>query len=127
MLSDSVVAPVLSQPSLPLPLGGSRRADYALDPNDLARILERTARGACVVGLRFTEDRAVPAERFESLRRDLGDAFIAFEIDSAPGNEAGIAKSAHSVLTHEFVDEPGHPTRAAYDLVLEFFAERLPA
>ncbi|MEY3360373.1 MAG: hypothetical protein RL531_92 [Actinomycetota bacterium] len=126
MLSDSVVAPVLSQPSLPLPLGSARRADYGLDPDDLARILERTADGACVVGLRFTEDRAVPAERFASLRRDLGDAFTAFEIDSGPGNEHGIAKSAHSVLTHDFVDAPGHPTRVAYDHVLEFFASRLP-
>ena len=54
-------------------------------------------------------------------------AFIAFEIDSSPGNAADIPKSAHSVLTHEFVDEPGHPTREAYDLVLRFFAERLPA
>jgi dienelactone hydrolase len=126
MLSDSVVAPVLSQPSLPLPLGAARRGDYGLDPNDLSRILERTANGACVVGLRFTEDRAVPAERFASLRRDLGDAFTAFEIDSTPGNAHGIAKSAHSVLTHDFVDEPGHPTRIAYDHVLEFFASRLP-
>lgn len=127
MLSDAVVAPVLSQPSLPLPLGRGRRADYALDPNDLSRVLERTAQGACVVGLRFTEDRAVPGERFESLRRDLGDAFIAFEIDSSPGNAAGIPTSAHSVLTHEFVDEPDHPTRVAYDLVLDFFADRLGA
>ena len=79
-----------------------------------------------MVGLRFTEDRAVPAERFASLRQDLGDAFTAFEIDSTPGNAHGIAKSAHSVLTHDFVDEPGHPTRIAYDHVLEFFASRLP-
>jgi dienelactone hydrolase len=125
MLSDAVVAPVLSQPSLPLPLGAARSADYGLDPNDLGRILERTAQGACVVGLRFTEDRAVPAARFESLRRDLGDAFVAFEIDSAPGNAHDIKKSAHSVLTHDFVDEPDHPTRIAYDHVLQFFATRL--
>ena len=87
----------------------------------------RASAGACVIGMRFTEDRAVPAERFSALRDLLGDAFVGFEIDSAPGNEHGFPKSAHSVLTHEFVDVPGNPTRTAFDAVLALFAERLPA
>jgi hypothetical protein len=29
------------------------------------------------------------------------------------------------VLTHHFVDEPGHPTRVALDQVLDFFRRRL--
>ena len=32
---------------------------------------------------------------------------------------------AHAVLTHDLVDEPGHPTRAALERVLAFFADRL--
>ncbi len=78
-----------------------------------------------MLGLRFTADRGVPAERFETLRRELGDGFIAIEIDSSPGNAFGIKKTAHSVITNELVDEPGHPTRVALDRVLAFLRERL--
>jgi dienelactone hydrolase len=77
------------------------------------------------MGLRFTADVAVPEARFDTLRRELGDAFIAVEIDSSKGNPHGIPRAAHSVLTEHFVDEPGHPTRDALDRVLAFFTERL--
>ena len=46
-------------------------------------------------------------------------------IDSSPGNPHGIRRNAHSVLTLELVDTPGHPTRAALDRVMAFLAERL--
>jgi len=125
MLSDSVIAPVLSQPSLPLPISAARRSDIGIAPEDLKSIQIKTAAGACVMGLRFTEDRAVPAERFAGLREALGDAFISIEIDSSEGNANGIKKSAHSVLTHDFVDDPSHPTHEAFSKVLDFFAARL--
>ena len=67
----------------------------------------------------------MPRQRFETLRRELGDAFIAVEIDSSRGNPHGIKKSAHSVLTLDLVDEPGHPTRDALERVLAFLQERL--
>ena len=91
----------------------------------LERVKKRAAEGACVLGLRFTADLAVPPERFDTLRRELGDAFIAVEIDSSPGNPDDIPKRAHSVLTNDLVDTPGHPTRVALDRVLDFFDERL--
>jgi dienelactone hydrolase len=78
-----------------------------------------------VLGLRFTKDRMVPAERFERLREELGDRFIAVEIDSSAGNPHGIPRTAHSVLTLHRVDRPGHPTADALDRVLAFFRERL--
>jgi dienelactone hydrolase len=125
MVDDTVLAPVLSQPSLPFPVSPARRRAVGVSDADLARVKERTRQGACLMGLRFTDDVAVPAARFETLRRELGDAFIAVEIDSSKGNAHGIPRSAHSVLTAHFVDEPGHPTREALDRVLAFFAERL--
>lgn len=127
LTSDSVAVPVLSQPSVPLPLGAARRRDVGLSAEEAERVRARVAAGTCVIGMRFTEDRAVPAERFSALRELLGDGFLAFEIDSAPGNEHGFPKSAHSVLTHEFVDVPGNPTRIAYDTVLAHFAQHLPS
>ena len=78
-----------------------------------------------MLGLRFTEDRAVPAARFATLKRELGDRFVAVEIDSSPGNPHGIPEDAHSVLTEHLVDEPGHPTRDALDRVLALFRDRL--
>jgi dienelactone hydrolase len=125
MVDDRLLAPVLSQPSLPLGLTAKHRADIGISADDLARVKERAATGTCVLGLRFTADRMVPPARFETLRRELGDAFMAVEIDSSPGNPWGIKRIAHSVLTNDFVDEPGHPTRLALDRVLAFFSERL--
>lgn len=125
MVDDRMLAPVLSQPSLPFPVTPARRRALGVCDADLDRIAARAAQGACVMGLRFTRDPTVPAERFATLRSLLGDRFLAVEIDSGPGNPHGIPRSAHSVLTEHFVDEPGHPTREALDRVLEFLHTRL--
>ncbi len=125
MVDETVVAPVLSQPSLPFSIGSKRARDIGVSPEELHIIKERAAGGCSVLGLRFTNDVLVRSDRFATLREELGDAFIGVEIDSSPGNEHGIAKSAHSVLTNDLVDEPGHPTRDALDQVLAFMADRL--
>ena len=125
MVDDELIAPVLSQPSLPFPLSRKHKRDLGISDADLAVVKDRAAAGQCVLGLRFTRDSFVPEERFQRLRDELGDRFIAVEIDSSPGNPHGIRKAAHSVLTEDLVDEPGHPTRDALDRVLSFFAERL--
>lgn len=127
MVDDTVLAPVLSQPSLPLPITRRHRRDLGVSAADLARVKERCAAepDLCVLGLRFTADRFVPAERFARLRDELGDRFVAVEIDSGPHNPHGIPRTAHSVLTEHLVDEPGHPTRQALEQVLELFRSRL--
>jgi dienelactone hydrolase len=81
--------------------------------------------GCPVLGMRFTADPLVPADRFATLRRELASGFEAVEIDSSPGNPHGVARMAHSVVTKDLVDEDGHPTRAALERVLAFFEERL--
>lgn len=125
MIDDAVVAPVLSQPSLPFALGTARSRDLGLSPDDRVGVAAR-ARGGCdVLGLRFTEDRLVPAARFEALRELLGDHFLAIEIDSSPGNPWGLPRSAHSVLGEDYVDVPGHPTAVAFEQVTDFFRARL--
>jgi len=127
-VDERMIAPVLSQPANPASMGAARAAGIDLSPDDFATVKQRAAAGdLCVLGLRFTGDRAVPAARFEMLRRELGEAFTAVEIDSSPGNAHGIPADAHSVLTVELVDEPGHPTRDALDAVLDFYRARLLA
>ncbi len=125
MVDDVVLAPVLSQPSLPFPMSKRHKADIGISDADLARVKQRTASGTCLLGLRFSNDPFCFPERFETLRRELGDAFIAVEIDSAPGNPHGHPKNAHSVLTEHLVDKEGTPTRAALDQTLTFFREKL--
>jgi dienelactone hydrolase len=124
-VAPAVLAPVLSQPGMPAPVTARKRAALGLDPGDLATVKARTSDGLCVLGLRFSADSGSPPERFATLRRELGDNFEAIEINSAPGNPDGIPKRAHSVLTEDLVDTPGHPTRAALDRVMAFLAERL--
>jgi hypothetical protein len=125
LVDDIVVAPVLSQPSVPFPITAAHRRDLGVSDDDLEIVRRRAARGTCVLGLRFTGDLLVPDARFARLREELGDRFIAVEIDSKRGNPHGVPRAAHAVLTHHFVDEPGHPTRDALDRVLAFLSERL--
>ena len=126
MVDPSVVAPVLSQPSLPLGLGEARRAGLHVGDDELVTIQRRAKEeGIGVLGLRFTHDPACPPERFARLRKELGAQFEGIELDSSPGNPHGHRRLAHSVLTEDLVDRDGHPTRAALDRVLSFFAERL--
>ena len=125
-VDDTVLAPVLSQPSLPFGITGSRKRDIQISDSDWQRLQARARdEGLCVLGLRFTGDSFVPKERFEMLREKLGDNFIAVEIDSSPGNPYGHPKNAHSVLTEHLQDREGTPTRAALDQVLGFFESRL--
>ena len=123
-VDPSVRVPVLSQPSLPL--GPRGKADLHLSSSDLAAVSERHEREElCAIGLRFTEDPLSPGQRFDSLRRELGDAFVGIEIDSCGGNEHGFGSKAHSVLTAEYRAEPGHPTYEAERLVIEHFDRQL--
>jgi dienelactone hydrolase len=126
MMEPSVLAPVLSQPSLPFPLGATRRAGLHVSDTCLAEIKRRVSQeGAKVLGMRFTHDPACPGERFARLRQELGAGFEGIEIDSGPKNPHHIKRSAHSVVTTDLIDQAGHPTRAALERVLSFFKERL--
>lgn len=124
-VDESVTAPVLSQPSVPLPLGRRRSADVGLSDGELSAVIDRTRNGLCVLGLRFSEDRLAPASRFTALRDLLGDAFEVIELDSSRGNAAGFTRAAHSVLTLEVREETGHPALVARTRMVEFLRERL--
>jgi dienelactone hydrolase len=110
MVDEIMLAPVLSQPSMPFPAGKERARDLNLSPDDAAVVAERAAQGCQVLGLRYTDDPAV-GDRFSSLRELLGDAFIAIELPSR-------SKRDHSVLTEQRDD-------ASVERVLDFFVEKL--
>lgn len=107
MVEEAVVAPVVCQPSLPLAIGSSRRADLGLSPADLDVVRRRAASGCSVLGLRYRGDPAT-GTRFETLRRELGDDFVAVEFEG----------EGHSVLTE-------HRQEAGVRQVLDFLTTRL--
>ncbi len=111
MVDDIMLAPVLSQPSMPFAVGKKARgADLNLSPDDEAAVIQRAVDGCQVLGLRFTGDKLV-GDRFATLREKLGDAFIAVELPSAN-------KDDHSVLTEQ-------RNEASVQQVLDFFVEKL--
>ncbi|MFZ0139600.1 MAG: dienelactone hydrolase family protein [Aeromicrobium sp.] len=107
MVDTSVAAPVLAQPSLPFAVGRKRSADLGLSPDDLAVVKQRAAAGCAVLGLQYDKDMAT-GTRFDTLTREIGDAFIRVEF---PGRK-------HSTLTE-------HRQQEGVDRVLAFFAEKL--
>ena len=109
MVDDSVAAPVLCQPSAPFAIGKRRGADLNLSPADLRSSSARAAQGCSVLGLRYRKDPAT-GTRFDTLRQELGDNFIAVEFEG----------KGHAVVT-------AHRQQEAVDRVLAFFGERLTA
>jgi dienelactone hydrolase len=128
MLEPSMLAPVLSQPSLPL----DDPAGLEIAPDELAAVGERLEREELtVMAYRFKGDRFCKAQRFAAYSEALGDRFIARVLpdsaanpDTAPFFERVVA-SPHSVVTAHLIDEAGQPTIAARDEILSFFAHRL--
>ena len=74
---------------------------------DLESVKAKVAAGCQVLGLRYERDPAV-GTRFDTLRRELGDNFIAVEF---PGRK-------HATLTE-------HRQQEGVDRVLAFFEEKL--
>ncbi|WP_337186199.1 dienelactone hydrolase family protein [Phenylobacterium sp.] len=122
MTDPSVVAPVLSQPSLPVGRKGS--PTIGVSREELSCVKGRlAAEDLSVIGLRFRSDKLVPDARFETYRRELGDRFEAIELDDADAAPAFIPP--HSVLTLHLREDG--PTKAAEQRVIAFFRERTNA
>ena len=122
---DRLLAPVVSQPSNPFPVTPSRRRTIDISRADLNVVKNRCAnQGLEVLGLRFKGDRLVPGARFDFLRAELGEAFIAVELEDESANPDA-PTPPHSVVTEHLIDEPGQPTRVALEQVLDLFRSRL--
>lgn len=128
MLESSVLAPVLSQPSLPL----DDPAGIEMSLDEVARVRERLEKeDLTVLAYRFEGDEFCKAQRFSAYQEALGDRFIARELpDSSANTEvapffANFVTTPHSVVTAHLIDEEGQPTMLARDEILAFFSSRL--
>ncbi len=121
--TDGVVrAPVMSEPSLPFPLPFIHNsAALHLSPAEVDGI--RKAPPKCLA-LRFTNDFRCRVERFDAYEALLADRLVRIEIHS-PDTAHQIGSDAHSVLTTELNDTPGHPTWAAFEQLIEFLRNNL--
>ncbi|MGI9169076.1 MAG: dienelactone hydrolase family protein [Caulobacteraceae bacterium] len=129
MTEPSVVAPVLSQPSLPLATGSKRRAaGLDVSPAEIACAKRRfEGEDLSMIGLRFFGDPFVPEARFDALKTTFGDRFEAIEIAAADGLPDP-RMPAHSVLTLHLDDrDPDGPTKKAEERVIAFFKQRTGA
>ena len=128
LLEPAMLAPVLSQPALPLDDPGGIESP----PEELEAIRDRMNRDdLTVLAYRFQGDKFCMAERFAAYEEGLGDRFIgrvlpdsAANTDVPPFTRQHVA-CPHSVVTAHLIDESGQPTIAARDEILSFFAERL--
>jgi dienelactone hydrolase len=128
MLEPSLLAPVLSQPALPLNDPGG----LEIAPEDIKAVRDWLEReDLTVMAYRFAGDRFCRAERFAAYAAALGDRFVGRVLpDSAANTEvapffARHVVCPHSVVTAHLIDEAGQPTAAARDEILSFFARRL--
>jgi dienelactone hydrolase len=129
MLEPSVLAPVLSQPALPL----DNPAGIEISPEEISAVKQRLDReDLTVMAYRFEGDKFCTAQRFAAYAEALGTRFVARVLpDSAANQEslpsffAQVVASPHSVVTAHLIDEAGQPTIAARDEILSFFARRL--
>jgi dienelactone hydrolase len=128
MLEPSMLAPVLSQPSLPL----NNPAGIEIAPDEVKAVRERLERDdLTVMAYRFEGDKFCMAQRFAAYAQALGDRFVARVLpDSAANTDLPPffehhVTTPHSVVTAHLIDEAGQPTIAARDEILGFFRRRL--
>lgn len=128
MLEPSMLAPVLSQPSLPMDKPGAIESP----PEEIEAVRQRLEKDdLTVLAYRFEGDSFCRAQRFAAYSEALGDRFIGRVLpDSAANTDVpGFFKehviTPHSVVTAHLIDEAGQPTIAARDEILSFFADRL--
>ena len=129
MTEPAVVAPVLSQPSLPLTAGSPKRAaGIGASPAEIACAKRRFAEeDLSMIGLRFHGDAFVPDARFDALKHEFGDRFEAIEIAAEDGRPDP-RMAPHSVITlHLKDDDPDGPTKKAEQRVIAFFKQRTGA
>lgn len=126
MVDPVMLAPVLSQPSLPFALTPAHARDLGISEADLSVVKQRCEdEDLCILGLRFRGDALSPGARFERLAEEFGDRFVGIQLDAADANPAQRPIPPHSVVTNDLIDEPGEPTFEARERVLQLFRDQL--
>lgn len=129
MLEPSMLAPVLSQPSLPMDAADQIESP----PEEIEAVRARLERDdLTVLAYRFEGDKFCQAQRFAAYAEALGNRFEGHVLpdDSAKNRDhppfvEKYVTTPHSVVTTHLIDESGQPTVMARDEILAFFKRRL--
>ena len=114
---DSVLAAVASQPAMPF----FKQGALHMSAKDVTDVRDALDKKSAMQVLRFEDDPLCTSEKSKCIHE-------AFNDDGATRvNEITLPGKGHSVLTLDFVDEEGHPTRAALAKVLAYFTRQLPS
>ena len=112
---ESVLAAVASQPAMPFFKQGSLH----MSPADIEQSRQALDSKGPMRLLRFDNDPLCTAAKSACLHK-------AFNDDGAHRiREITLPGKGHSVLTLDFVDEAGHPTREALNNVIDYFTHQL--
>ena len=114
MADEAVLAGVASQPSLPV----NDPADLHMSKQDIQQIRARLDNQEPMLAFRFAEDTFCRASRFEQLDKAFNDDRQRINLQTLPGK-------GHAVLTLDFVDELGHPTKQAFEHIIAYFSRAL--
>ena len=124
-VDPSVVAPVLSQPSMP----PRNPAGIDATPAEIAAVKARIAQeGLLVRAWKFEGDALCRQPRFDTLSQLLGDGFLPVVLPDSVANPDGMiaqGRPPHSVFTGDLIDGPDEPTRLAVEELIGFYRERL--
>jgi len=114
MADEAVLAGVASQPSLPV----NDHADLHMSAQDIKQIRTRLDNQEPMLAFRFAEDTYCRAPRFQQLDKAFNDDRQRINLQTLPGK-------GHAVLTLDFVDELGHPTKQAFEQIVAYFRRAL--
>ena len=116
MADDAVLGGVASQPSLPI----CSHSDLHMCAADIVEVRDAIDRKGHALAYRFKGDKFCTEEKFTSYKKHFNDDAERIKVKPLDGK-------GHSVLTLDFCDKKGHPTRDALDHILTYFKDRLTA
>jgi dienelactone hydrolase len=115
MGDESVLAAVSSQPSMPL----MKASELHMSADEINAVRKRIDATAPMHAYRFEGDPMCTAVKYRAIDKAFNhDGVTRVVTHTLPGK-------GHSVITLDFVDEQGHPTRQALDEILSYFSTQL--
>jgi dienelactone hydrolase len=123
-----VVAPIASQPTLPLSFSKKAAAQTGLSPAELKMLQRRIERDPSfqLLGFRFEHDRASRRARFDTFKQEFGERFLNGTLPAAHYHvDDGLELHVHAVLTSCYSSNPKFATFQAWRECANFLDAKL--
>ncbi len=114
MADDNVLAAVASQPAMPF----GKLSAIHMSEAEAEAVRLAIDKKAPMKAYRFASDPMCTAVKFNAIASAFNTEKERVQMSVIPGK-------GHSVLTLDFVDDVGHPTRQALDEIITYFGQQL--